>query len=107
MTHIIGQDGNTTANPLVMLAQALQTINVQLAAIADHTRPRIEHRYSLIEGRDSGQWLSYCEACSEEAQEFTHPCQARKGEAVPPPMFAVSPEDVVKLAALAPKGDGS
>lgn len=106
MTHIIGSDGPTNANPLVMLAQALQAINTNLSMVADNTKRQRPHRYIIIEGRDPGMWLSYCDACSDEVQQYCHPCRI-PGGAVPPPMFGVSPEDVERLQGLAPKEDAS
>lgn len=104
MAHIIGSDGASTANPLVMLAQALEVINASLVVIAANTSPKTEHVYEIVTGAEPGMWLSYCRSCSDESQQYIHPCRLA-GKAIPPPMFGVSREDHERLQEMAERGE--
>ena len=87
--HVPGQSHRPDANPLLVLAKALDKTNSRLADIAikldqlvDNTKKEGRHTYA-IDKRDDGVWGTYCLACSEAAEEYIYPCKV--GGIEPPP----------------------
>ena len=87
--HVPGQTHRPDANPLLVLAKALDKTNQHLTelvittrAIASNTKKESRHTYA-IDKRDEGVWGTYCLACSDAAEEYIYPCKV--GGIEPPP----------------------
>ena len=88
---VLGQTG--TNNPLLILAEQLQTTNAILAKLEMNTRPelRMLHEYTVTAVNDEGghgrMWGTFCIACSNAAQEYIYPCRVKDEEVIKLPAF--------------------
>lgn len=86
--------GQPQANPLLVLATALDKSNQHLAQIVINTKKEDKHLYALAELTD-GSWGTYCLACSEVAEEYVYPCSKHDHTNVAPPSHVMSVQDIV------------
>jgi hypothetical protein len=75
--------GESQANPLLVLAAALDKTNQHLANISANTKKEGRHIYAMAE-TNSGGWGTYCLACSDAAEEYIHPCNYSSAIKPPP-----------------------
>lgn len=83
--HVPGQP-SPSSNPLLVLAVALDKANGYLHQIADNTKPETyRHVYVITETLQG--WGVFCQACSEEQNDYTWPCKNQNQSIPYPPQF--------------------